>query len=36
MGDWRIVFNIENLVLRARSDRIGHSAWRIAKKKSER
>ena len=28
-----ILFNIENLVLRARSDRIEHSAWRIAKKR---
>ena len=26
------LFNIENLILRAKSDRIEHSAWRIAHK----
>ena len=28
-----VLLNIENLVLRARSERMGHSAWRIAKKR---
>ncbi|MGD8687726.1 MAG: hypothetical protein PVH15_13225, partial [Syntrophobacterales bacterium] len=27
------IFNIKNLVLGAKSDRIEHSAWRIAKKR---